>query len=142
MHNDSVAILINSQNYAAYSISPRKENIRRIGESAKLMMEVGLITLTAFISPFREDREVVRKLMPHGDFMEIYCKASLVTCELRYVKRVYKMARAGEIKNYTGIDSPYEEPLAPELVIDTEQNDLDGSVERVLSLLRRQGVLQ
>ena len=125
-----------------FSEADRKENIRRIGETAKLMMEAGLITMTAFISPYRKDRESVRRLLPEGDFWEIYCKASLVTCESRDVKGLYKRARAGEIRNYTGIDSPYEEPLAPDLVVDTEQNDLATSVEMVLTLLRQQGVLQ
>jgi len=91
------------------------------------MMESGVIAMTAFISPFREDRDTVRKLMPHGDFIEIYCKASLAICETRDVKGLYKKARAGEIKNYTGIDSPYEEPIKPELVINTEALDLDTS---------------
>ena len=97
-----------------FSNTERKENIRRIGETSKLMLESGTIVLTAFISPFQEDRETVRNLMPHGDFIEIYCKASLETCEMRDVKGMYKRARAGEIKNYTGIDSPYELPVNPE----------------------------
>lgn len=118
----------------------RKENIRRIGEVAKLMMEAGLIVMTAFISPFRADREAMRKLMPHGDFIEIYCKASLPTCEARDVKGLYKKARAGEIKNYTGIDSPYEEPESPELIVDTERLDLDASVQAVLVLLGERGI--
>lgn len=108
-----------------FSETDRKENIRRIGEAAKLMMEAGVIVLTAFISPFRTDREAVRNLMPHGDFLEIYCKASLEICEARDVKGLYKKARAGEIKNYTGIDSPYEAPEKPELVVDTEYLNLD-----------------
>lgn len=108
-----------------FSEADRKENIRRIGEAAKLMMEAGVITLTAFISPFREDRETVRNLMPHGDFLEIYCQASLEVCESRDVKGLYKKARAGEIRNYTGIDSPYEEPLKPELVVETGCLDRD-----------------
>ena len=84
------------------------------------MLESGTIVLTSFISPFQEDLEIARNLMPHGDFIEIYCKASLETCERRDVKGLYKRAKAGEIKNYTGIDSPYELPVKPELVIDTE----------------------
>ncbi len=91
-----------------FNDADRKENIRRIGETAKLMLESGMITLTAFISPFIKDRKAVRNLIPHGDFVEIYCKASIETCEARDVKGFYKRARAGEIKNYTGIDSPYE----------------------------------
>ena len=120
----------------------RKENIRRIGEAAKLMMEAGVIALTAFISPFRADREAVRKLMPHGDFLEIYCKASLATYEARDVKGLYKKARAGEIKNYTGIDSPYEEPDKPELVIDTDLLSLDESVALLIQVLEERGILQ
>ena len=84
-----------------FSDDDRKENIRRIGEAAKLMMESGVITMTAFISPFREDRDLVRKLLSQDDFIEIYCKASLEACESRDVKGLYKRARAGEIKNYT-----------------------------------------
>lgn len=124
-----------------FSEAHRKENIRRIGEAAKLMMEAGLIVMTAFISPYRADRAAVRQQMAERDFFEIYCQATLATCESRDVKGLYKKARAGEIKNYTGIDSPYEEPRAAELVVDTEKTDLAHSVERVLDLLRQQGVL-
>jgi adenylylsulfate kinase len=124
-----------------FSEEDRKENIRRIGEAAKLMLEAGLVAMTAFISPFRADREAVRNLMPHGDFLEIYCKASLAACEDRDVKGLYKKARAGLIKNYTGIDSPYEEPVSPELVVDTEALDLDASVKRVLALLEARRIL-
>lgn len=125
-----------------FSDDDRRENIRRIGEAAKLMMEAGVITLTAFISPFRADRAVARRLMPEGDFLEIFCKASLATCEARDPKGLYKKARAGLIKNYTGIDSPYEEPVAPELVIDTDRLSLEESVETVLNLLADRGILQ
>lgn len=125
-----------------FSEADRRENIRRIGEAAKLMMEAGIIVMTAFISPFREDREAVRNLLPHGDFLEIYCRASLEICETRDVKGFYKRARAGEIKNYTGIDSPYEEPTIPELEVDTETLDLQASVEAVLQLLRQRDILQ
>lgn len=124
-----------------FSEDDRRENIRRIGEASKLMMEAGVIAMTAFISPFRDDREAVRKLMPHGDFLEIYCRASLESCEARDVKGLYKKARAGLIKNYTGIDSPYEEPLAPELLVDTDSLELAMCVERVLELLARRGVV-
>ena len=124
-----------------FSEEDRRENVRRIGQAAKLMLEAGLITLTAFISPYRADREAVRKLMPHGDFFEIYCRASLKTCEARDVKGFYKRARAGEIKNYTGIDSPYETPDKPELTVDTEQRSLEESVAMVLSLVRQRGII-
>jgi adenylylsulfate kinase len=119
-----------------FSDNDRKENIRRIGESAKLMMEAGVISMTAFISPFKKDRNFVRQLLSQGDFIEIYCKASLETCESRDVKGLYKRARAGEIKNYTGIDSPYEAPDNPELVIDTEGESLEESVAKVIDFLK------
>lgn len=124
-----------------FSEQERQENIRRVGEAAKLMMEAGLITLTAFISPFCADRAAVRSLMPHGDFIEIYCKASLETCESRDVKGLYKRARAGEIRNYTGIDSPYEAPVSSELVVDTGSGSLEECVEHVLDLLESRGVV-
>jgi adenylylsulfate kinase len=123
-----------------FSDADRRENIRRIGEAAKLMMEAGVIAMTAFISPFRADREAVRSLIPHGDFIEIYCKASLTTCESRDIKGLYKKARAGEIKNYTGIDSPYEEPLGAELVVDTDRQSLAESVAAVMALLKERGI--
>ncbi len=124
-----------------FSEEDRKENIRRIGETAKLIMEAGVIAITAFISPFRADREMVRNLMPHGDFLEIYCRASLDVCESRDVKGLYKRARAGEIKNYTGISSPYEEPTSPELVVDTGIWDLQKSTSTVISLLVERGII-
>jgi len=125
----------------SFSDDDRKENIRRIGEAAKLMMEAGVIALTAFISPFSEDRDNVRKLLPHGDLIEIYCKASLETCESRDVKGLYKRARAGEIKNYTGIDSPYEAPENPELIINTEGESLEESVSRVINFLKSKEII-
>ena len=125
-----------------FSIEDRKENIRRIGEAAKLMLEAGLITMTAFISPFQQERESVRRLMPHGDFIEIYCKASLETCESRDVKGLYKKARAGEIKNYTAIDSPYEAPTAPELIVNTEIHSLEQAVNSVIKVLTERDILK
>jgi adenylylsulfate kinase len=122
-----------------FSEEDRCENIRRIGETSKLMMEAGIITMTAFISPYRDDREAVRNLMPHGDFFEVWCKASLETCESRDVKGLYNKARAGEIENYTGIDSSYERPKDPELVIDTGTLSLKQSVIIVLDFLRERG---
>jgi adenylylsulfate kinase len=124
-----------------FSEEDRKENIRRIGEMTKLFMEAGVIAMTAFISPFRQDRQRVRKLMPEGDFVEVYCRCSLEVCEKRDVKGLYAKARAGLIQNYTGISSPYEEPENAEIVVDTDQLSLDESVEAVLSYLRRQGYI-
>ena len=119
-----------------FSDDDRKENIRRIGEAAKLMMEAGVIAITAFISPFRKDRDNVRGLLSQEDFIEIFCNASLEICESRDVKGLYKRARAGEIKNYTGIDSTYEAPDNPELVIDTENEALEESVAKVIDFLK------
>jgi len=124
-----------------FSDNDRKENIRRIGEAANLMMEAGVIAMTAFISPFKEDRNLVRQLLPQGDFIEIYCNASLEVCESRDVKGLYKRARAGEIKNYTGIDSPYEAPDNPELVIDTESESLEESVAKVIDFLKSKKII-
>ena len=125
----------------SFSNDDRKENIRRIGEAAKLMMESGVIAMTAFISPFKKYRNLVRQLLPQGDFIEIYCKASLKTCELRDVKGLYKRARAGEIKNYTGIDSPYEAPDNSELVIDTDSESLEESITKVIDFLKSKGII-
>jgi adenylylsulfate kinase len=124
-----------------FSDDDRKENIRRIGEAANLMMEAGVIAMTAFISPFKEDRNIVRQLLPQGDFIEIYCNASLEACESRDVKGLYKRARAGEIKNYTGINSPYEVPSNPELVIDTESESLEESVAKVVDFLKSKEII-
>jgi len=118
-----------------FSDDDRKENIRRIGEVSKLMMDAGLISITAFISPFRKERNMVRNMLPQGNFIEIYCNASLEICEARDVKGMYKRARAGEIKNYTGIDSPYEEPKDPELIINTDRESLEKSVNKVIDFL-------
>ena len=124
-----------------FSESGRTENIRRISEVSKLMLESGLIVMTAFISPFNKDRNEARKLISSDDFIEIYCKASLEICETRDVKGLYKRARAGEIKNYTGIDSPYEIPENPELIIDTDNQGLEDSVSTILSFLELNGVI-
>ena len=124
-----------------FSNDDRKENIRRIGEVANLMMEAGVIAMTAFISPFKEDRNLVRQLLTQGDFIEIYCNASLEVCESRDVKGLYKRARAGEIKNYTGIDSPYEAPDNPELVINTESESLEESIAKVIDFLKSKGII-
>lgn len=124
-----------------FSDADRKENIRRISELAKLMLEAGVITLTAFISPFRVERAMAMSLMPSGDFIEIHCFCPLTVCEQRDVKGLYKKARQGEIKDFTGISSPYEEPENPDLKIDTSQLTLDESVQRVVKLLRDRQIL-
>ena len=120
-----------------FSESDRTENIRRISEVSKLMLESGLIVMTAFISPFNKDRNEAKRLISNDDFIEIYCKASLETCEARDVKGLYKKARAGKIKNYTGIDSPYEVPENPDLIIDTDNETLDNAVFIILNFLEK-----
>lgn len=124
-----------------FSDSDRKENIRRIGEVAKLMLETGTITLTAFISPFAADRAIVRHLVPEGDFIEIYCYCPLDVCETRDVKGLYKKARAGEIAAFTGISSPYEAPLQPEITVNTALVSIADSVVRIVDFLRAKGVI-
>jgi adenylylsulfate kinase len=124
-----------------FSDHGRTENIRRISEVSKLMLESGLIVMTAFISPFIKDRDEARQLISNDDFIEIYCNASLETCESRDVKGLYKKARAGEITNYTGIDSPYEAPENPDLTIDTDNQSLEGSVSTILSFLKSNGII-
>ncbi len=124
-----------------FSDADRTENIRRIGEVAKLFVDAGTITLTAFISPFRSDRDAVRELVEEGDFIEIFCKCSLDVCEERDPKGLYKKARAGEIPEFTGISSPYEEPLDPEITVETDRQSLEESVEQVLKVLRERGII-
>ena len=140
LDGDNVRHGLNS--HLSFSDKDRKENIRRIGEVSKLMMEAGFIIMTAFISPFREDRIAVRNLISNGDFIEIYCKASLETCEARDVKGLYKRARAGEIKNYTGINSPYEVPENADLIIDTEQETIEDSVSIIISFLKKKTIIR
>ena len=125
-----------------FSTADRVENIRRIGEVAALFVDAGLIVITAFISPFRADRTMVRALVPEGEFIEVYVHASLEACERRDPKGLYAKARAGVIKDFTGIDSPYEPPERPELVIDTERDSVELCVERVLNDLRERRILR
>ena len=125
----------------SFSDEDRKENIRRIGETAKLMMEAGIIVLTAFISPFEKDRNLVRKSLFEADFVEIFCSASLEVCESRDVKGFYKRARKGEIKGYTGIDSPYETPTNPELIVNTASESLEESVTKVIDFLKSKAII-
>ncbi|VAW87306.1 Adenylylsulfate kinase [hydrothermal vent metagenome] len=124
-----------------FSIEDRTENIRRVGEVAKLFTEGGLIVLTAFISPLRSDRESARNVMPHGDFLEIYCDATLAVCEGRDVKGLYKKARSGEIPEFTGISSPYEAPVNPELSVPTGELSLEESAQKVIELLLARNII-
>ena len=118
-----------------FSPEDRTENIRRIGEVAKLFTDAGIITITAFISPYREDRDAVRRLLNDGEFIEVYVKCPLDVCEERDTKGLYKKARAGEVKDFTGISSPYEEPLNPELTIDSSMLTVEESTRAVLNYL-------
>jgi len=124
-----------------FTAEDRKENIRRIGEVAKLFVDAGVIVSTAFVSPYTADRDMVRALMPEGEFVEIYVAASLEVCETRDTKGLYKKARAGEIKNFTGISDPYEAPENPELSVDTGGQTLDESAEVVLNYLEEKGYI-
>lgn len=124
-----------------FSPEDRKENIRRISEVANLFADAGLITITAFISPYAKDRNFCRELAGEGRFLEIYAKASLETCEKRDPKGMYKKARAGEIKEFTGINAPYEEPENPELITDTDKETVEESAEKVLKKLEELGFI-
>jgi adenylylsulfate kinase len=123
-----------------FSTQDRQENIRRIGEVAKLFMEAGVIVLTAFISPYRADRERVRAMVEHGDFMEVYCDAPIEVCEARDVKGMYKKARAGLIPEFTGISSPYEVPKNPELTVNTGGAELEACVQQVIGEMGQRGL--
>ncbi|MCY6991430.1 adenylyl-sulfate kinase [Staphylococcus argensis] len=118
-----------------FSPEDRQENIRRIGEVSKLMVDAGLITITAFIYPYREDRDNVRAMLDDDEFIEIYTKCSVEECERRDPKGLYKKARTGEIPEFTGISAPYEEPRNPEITIDTEQLDVKDAVTQILNYL-------
>lgn len=124
-----------------FSAEDRAENIRRIGEVAKLFADAGVITATAFISPYRADRDKVRALMGQGGFIEVYVNASLETCEARDPKGLYKKARAGEIKSFTGISDPYEAPEKPELVLDSNSKGIDELSNEVIAYLKSSGIL-
>ncbi|MDX7832136.1 adenylyl-sulfate kinase [Aeromonas dhakensis] len=119
----------------------RQENIRRVGEVAKLMVDAGLIVLTAFISPFRAERDLVRNLVGEGEFVEVFVDAPLAVCEERDPKGLYKKARAGEIRNFTGIDSAYEAPERPEIHLLNAGKPVEVLVEELLTALRRRGLI-
>jgi len=125
----------------SFSAEDRSENIRRIGEVARLFVDAGLIVLTAFISPFREDRKVVRDLLGNGDFVEIFVHCPLEVCEQRDPKGLYQKARLGEIQNFTGINSPYEAPDSPELTLDSSVLTVEECVEQVIQYLKSQSLL-
>ena len=120
----------------------RKENIRRIGEVSKLFVDSGQIVLTAFISPFREDRQQVKDILSDNEFFEVYVKCSLDECEVRDPKGLYKKARNNEIKHFTGIDSPYEEPINPAIIVDTETQTVEESIKQIVGFLVNKGLIK
>lgn len=125
-----------------FSPEDREENIRRIGEVAALFTQAGVIAMTAFISPYRDDRRKARTIAGEGNFIEVYVRCALEVCEQRDPKGLYKKARAGQIPEFTGISAPYEEPTHAEVVVDTDTLSLEESVEVVLSALRERGVIE
>jgi adenylylsulfate kinase len=124
-----------------FSEAHREENIRRIGEVAKLFLEGGTIVLAAFVSPNQRDRERARGLLQHGDFLEVYCRCPIVICERRDPKGHYQRAKEGQIKNFTGVSAPYEEPRDAELTVDTDRLSIEDSVDTVMLLLRDRGII-
>jgi adenylylsulfate kinase len=126
----------------SFSEEDRQENIRRIGETAKLFMDAGIVILTAFISPFRNDRKLARSLVPSEDFSEVFVQCSLETCEQRDTKGLYAKARSGEIKNFTGISSPYEEPENAQMVINTDEHSVDECVDKIISYCIKNNIIK
>ncbi len=139
LDGDNIRHGLNSN--VGFSPADRTENIRRIGEVSKLFTDAGIIVFTSFISPYRADRDAVRKIMGEGDFIEAWVQASVDTCEGRDVKGLYKKARAGEIKEFTGISAPYEEPQKPEVVLDTNSQTVDQCVGTLIAYLQKNGYL-
>lgn len=125
-----------------FTAEGRVENIRRIGEVAKLMLDAGVIVLSAFISPFQSDRDQVRQIIGNDHYIEVFVDAPLELCEQRDVKGLYKKARAGEVKNFTGIDSPYEKPVHPDIVVETGRMSIDESVKSLLDYIVPRIVLE
>ncbi|AUI85194.1 adenylyl-sulfate kinase [Vibrio azureus] len=125
-----------------FSEQDRRENIRRIGELAKLMADAGLIVLSAFISPHREERQLVRDLLPENEFIEVYVNASLEVCEKRDPKGLYKKARAGEIRHFTGVDSEYQAPLTPEIDLPAGEKSVAELVELCIETMQQRGIIR
>lgn len=124
-----------------FSLEERKENLRRIAEMVRLFLDSGVISLTAFISPLAEDRAQIKEIIGPNDFIEVYCNCSLEICEKRDVKGLYRKAREGKIKNYTGISSPYEPPTNPDIELDTGTRPLIECVNLVVSTLKERGII-
>ena len=140
LDGDNVRMGLNKD--LGFSPQDRTENIRRITEVAKLFADSGSIVLTAFISPYREDRNTARQIISDEDFIEVYVSADLSVCESRDPKGLYKKARAGEIKGFTGIDAPYEEPIKPELVVETDKYDILECANQVVDYLVKKNIIK
>jgi adenylylsulfate kinase len=125
----------------SFAPEDRKENIRRIGEVANLFADAGIIVISAFISPYREDRDQARTLNDPGRFFEVYCKCSVEACEQRDPKGLYQRARKGEVQDFTGISAPYEEPKEPEILVETDKHGLDECVSEIVDYLEKQGII-
>jgi adenylylsulfate kinase len=123
-----------------FSPAERSENIRRIGEMSKLFLDAGVVALTAFISPYHKDRHFVRELVGEANFVEIYVRCPLAVCESRDIKGLYRRARAGQIKDFTGISAPYEEPQHADLILDTDQATVEECVNRIMQFLAERGI--
>src|SRR4051812_30059529 len=139
LDGDNIRMGLNKN--VGFSAEDRAENIRRIGEVAKLFADAGVIAITSFISPYRKDREAVRASCTQGEFIEVYIHASLEAAEKRDPKGLYKKARAGQIKGFTGIDDPYEAPERAEIVIDTERTSAEDAAKQILAHLEKGGYL-
>jgi adenylylsulfate kinase len=139
LDGDNVRHGLNSN--LGFSPEDREENIRRIGEVAKLFVDAGIITLVAFISPYRKDREKARHILEAGEFIEVYVKCPAEVCEQRDPKGLYQKARQGEIKEFTGVSAPYEEPLHPEIVLETDKLAVDESVKKIIDYLENRRII-
>ena len=133
LDGDNIRIGLNKD--LGFTDDDRKENIRRISEVSRLMLDAGLIVITAFISPFKEERQLAKSLVLEENYFLVHVDCSVEKCEERDVKGLYKKARAGEIKNFTGIDSPYEVPENPNLIVNTEKENVDESVEKIFNAI-------
>ncbi len=139
LDGDNIRRGINSN--LSFSAEDRSENIRRIAHISNLMIDAGLVVLAAFVSPYKKDRENIRSIVKDINFVEIFINTSIEECERRDVKGLYKKARAGEIKGFTGIDAPYEEPINPELVVETDKHDIEACAQIVIEYLVKEGII-
>jgi adenylylsulfate kinase len=139
LDGDNVRHGLNSD--LGFSETDRIENIRRLSELVHLFTDAGIIVLSAFISPYKKDRESARKLLNTGDFFEVFCRCNISECEKRDPKGLYKKARAGEIPEFTGISSPYEDPEDPEIIVDTDKDSVAKCAEKIIDHLKKEGVL-